>query len=206
MGPDDDPGSSSMSARGRARGTNRSQAAPVVTKFDHITSSITKLKDPLDDTNWITWRERIRRIFHMCHVEPYVYGELKCPDPATDPELFDIWDANDVYAQILITNNISKEQMVHVTCLDTAYDIWKSLEAMHETKDYQIAIAIQRNLFGLRASDGDDIVEHLTQLKKHWERLNVLDDAHFCIPDVLFKRRSLHPLFPHPGMHLSNHT
>ena len=57
-------------------------------------------------------------------------------------------------------------QMVHVTRLDTANAIWKSLEAIHETKDYQIAITIQRPLFRKCAADGDDIVEHLADLKK----------------------------------------
>jgi len=92
-----------------------------------------------------------------------------------------------MYAQIIIMNNISKDQMVHVTRLDTAHKIWKSLEAIHKTRDYQIAIAIQRTLFRQCASDGDDITEHLTQLKRKWERLNVLDDTDFCISNIQFK-------------------
>jgi len=91
------------------------------------------MKETLDDTNWAVWRECIRRIFILCGVDPYVYGHLKRPDPAiTDPTTVDNWDANDIYAQILITNNINKDQMVHVTRLNTANDIWKSLEVIHE--------------------------------------------------------------------------
>jgi len=165
-----------------------SQTPGGIKKIDHAHSSITKMKEPLDDTNWVVWRERIRRIFRLCNVEPYVYGRLMRPDPATtDSDACDLWDSNDVYAQILITNNISKDQMVHVTRLNTAYEIWQSLQAIHETKDYQIAISIQRTLFRKCASDGDDIVEHLTQLKRDWERLNVLDDADFRITDIQFK-------------------
>jgi len=144
------------------------------------------MKEPLDDSNWVVWRERIHRIFRLAGVELYVYGNLPKPDPA-DPANYCIWDTNDVYAQILITNNIAKDQMVHVTRLDTAHEIWHSLMAIHETKDYQIAITIQRALFRKCASDGDDIVEHLTELKKLWERLNVLDDGNFHITDMQFK-------------------
>jgi len=119
-----------------------------ITKRAHVQSSITKMKEPLDDTNWVVWRERIRCIFRLCNVEPYMYSWLKCPDPATaDLEVCDLWDTNDVYAQILITNNILKDQMVHVTRLNTAFEIWQSLQAIHETKDYQIAISIQFSLF-----------------------------------------------------------
>ena len=159
-----------------------------IKKIEHAKSSITKMKESLNDTNWVVWCERIRHIFRLCNVEPYVYGRLMRPDPATtDPAICDLWDTNDVYAQILITNNISKDQMVHVKRLNTAHEIWQSLQAIHETKDYQIAISIQRTLFRKCASDGDDIVEHLTQLKRDWERLNVLEDADFRITDIQFK-------------------
>jgi hypothetical protein len=58
---------------------------------------------------------------------------------------------------------------------------------MHKTKDYQIAVTIQRALFRKCAADGDDIVEHLADLKKQWEHLNILDDADFRITDIQFK-------------------
>jgi hypothetical protein len=167
-----------------------SQAAhttAVIKKLDNVHSSITKMKEPLDETNWVVWHERIRRIFHLCGVEPYVYGKIKCPDPSTNKATYEIWDYNDVYAQILITNNISMGQMVHVTRLNTAHEIWKSLEAIHETKDYQIAITIQRALFQKCASEDEDVIEHLAELKKLWERLTVLDDADFRITDIQFK-------------------
>ena len=177
MGPD--TGSASSSAQA---------TEPVIKRLEHSNSSITKMKETLDNTNWAVWRERIRRIFILCGVDPYVYGQLKRPDPAiTDPATVDNWDANDIYAQILITNNINKDQMVHITRLNSANDIWKSLEAIHETKDYQVAIAIQRSLFRQCASDGDDITEHLTKLKLQWERLNILDDEDFRITDIQFK-------------------
>ena len=57
----------------------------------------------------------------------------------------------------------------------------------HKTKDYQVAISIQRTLFRENASDGDNIVNHLGQLKKHWEQLNVLEDTDFRISDMQFK-------------------
>src|SRR6266540_1823705 len=200
MGPEDNPvshqpsGLPSTNSGGshitRPNVSNGSQPLPDIDmkKLAHVhSSSITKMKESLDDSNWVVWHKRICHIFHLCGVEPYVYGTIGRPDPALDQGLYDIWDANDVYAHILITNNITKDQMVHVTRLNTAHEIWKSLEAIHETKDYQIAIAIQRNLFRKCATEGDDVVEHLTQLKKQWKRLNVLNNADFHITDIQFK-------------------
>ena len=133
---------------------------PVIKKLDHVHTSITKMKDPLDN-NWMIWREHICCIFSICGIDSYVYSKLECPDPALDPEITTTWDINDMYAQIIIMNNISKDQMVHITRLDTAHKIWKSLEAIHKTRDYQIAITIQCTLFRQCASNGDDITEHL---------------------------------------------
>jgi len=199
MGPGNnqpDPGPSSIFSDLAARATtgdtsnssvsNVSQAT-IIKKLNIANSSITKMKEPLDDVNWVVWREQIRRIFRLCGVEPYVYGKLPRLNQATDPVTCDIWDANDVYAQILITNNITKDQMVHATRLNTAFEIWKSLVAIHKTKDYQMAITIQRALFWKCVSDGNDVIEHLMQLKWLWEHLNVLDDSDFRITDIQFK-------------------
>ncbi len=185
MGPGSSPDPSGSSV---TISTSESTGAPspVITRLPCEGSSITKIWDQLDDTNWVIWQERIHRIFALCGVEPYVYGTIPRPSTAY-LESQNAWDGNDVYAQILITNSLGTGQMVHVSRLNTANEIWRSLEAIHETHDYQVAIAIQRTLFGQRAAENNDIVEHLTQLKKQWERLNVLDDEDFRITDIQFK-------------------
>ncbi len=185
MGPASSPDPSGNSATISASGSTE-VTPPIIVKLPREGSSITKIREQLDDTNWVIWREHIRRIFALCSVEPYVYGTIPRPSVAY-PESRAAWDSNDVYAQILITNSLGKDQMVHVSRLNTANEIWRSLEAIHETHDYQVAIAIQRALFGQRAAEDDDIVEHLTNLKKQWERLNVLDDEDFRITDIQFK-------------------
>src|SRR5882757_2346199 len=108
MGPDDDDTSlyaprtgdnvtvtpANLSTVGNANVSIVSHSADMK-KVTFIHSSITKMKEPLDDTNWVVWRELIRRIFHLCGVEAYVYSNSRRPDPDTDPEAFKIWDAND---------------------------------------------------------------------------------------------------------------
>lgn len=166
-----------------------SQDSPVITKLNHVNSDITTMKEPLDDTNWIAWHGRICRIFLLCGVAPYVYGNLKRPDPtSTDPEILGIWDKNDVYAQLLITNNITTDQMAHVTHLETAHAIWNSLKAIHDPPNTPITDTIRRALFRQHASDGDDIAEHLTELKRKWVQFTTLnDDPDTHITDMQFK-------------------
>jgi hypothetical protein len=135
----------------------------------------------------LLWSWKFAVLIGLGPVQSWSFSGHETGLPNTNPEVCDLWDTNDVYAQILITNNISKDQMVHVTRLNTAFKIWQGLQAIHKTKDYQIAISIQHTLFRKCTSDGDDIVKHLIQLKRDWEQLNVLDDADFCIRDIQFK-------------------
>jgi len=83
-------------------------------------ASITRLNEPLDEQNWSIWRERIRRVFKVCGVLPYVDGTLSSPNKQTHPDNFEAWEFNDSYAQCLISNNITANQMMNVSCLVTA--------------------------------------------------------------------------------------
>ena len=88
------------------------QATPripvTIIKIEYRNFSIMKMKEQLDDTNWVVWCELICHIFMICDIEPYVYGQLKCPDLAVDHQMVEVWHTNDMYAQILIVSNISK--------------------------------------------------------------------------------------------------
>src|ERR1700735_707137 len=150
-------------------------------------ASITRLVEPLDETNWNIWRERIRRVFKVCGVLPYIDDTIPCPNKETHPEDYHAWEFNDSYAQCLISNNITANQMINVSRLDTARQMWVSLQAVHASRGYQYAIAIERSLFSTRAEEGQDINEHLNKLKETWEKLNILNNPNFAISDIQFK-------------------
>src|SRR5882757_1210492 len=127
-------------------------------------ASITRLAEPLDETNWNIWHERICHVFKVCGVLPYIDDTIACPKKETHPEDYQVREFNDSYAQCLISNNITANQMINVSRLDTAQQMWVSLQAVHESRGYQYAIAIERSLFSTRAKEGDDINEHLNKL------------------------------------------
>ena len=64
---------------------------------------------------------------------------------------------------------------------------WKNLEAIYEDKSQETVVVIIRNLWHSTAEEEDDINEHLIQLKKYWEHLNLVDNENFKIPEVQFK-------------------
>ena len=119
--------------------TSQSSTAPsstsnTITKVcAHKAGSIIRLSEPLDEKNWSIWRERICQVFKVCSVFLYVDGTIQCLDKTTHPEDFEAWEFHDSYAQCLISNNIIASQMMNVSCLNTAHEMWTSLEAVHES-------------------------------------------------------------------------
>ncbi len=150
-------------------------------------SAITRLNDPLNESNWTTWRGKMNLMLKLCGVDPYVQGKVKCPEETIDPESADNWVFNDTYAKLLITNNVEPAQMVHVGQCSTSHEMWASLVAVHESKGHQTTISYMRNLFHTTADEGDNISDHLNKLKQYWEKLNLLGDGDFKISDLLFK-------------------
>jgi hypothetical protein len=101
-------------------------------------SVVSKLSDQLNDQNWQVWKEWMKHILHLYGVEKYAYGTIERP---TDPENDDIWGENDNYTQVIIVMSISSSEMIHMSQCQMASAMWRSLEAVHETKGHQTIVA-----------------------------------------------------------------
>ena len=77
--------------------------------------AITCTNDCLDDTNWTVWHHQLTLILQICGVQGFALGTIQCPDFSQDPEGATNWDFNDIYARVLIANNITTTQMVHIS-------------------------------------------------------------------------------------------
>ena len=149
--------------------------------------AITKLPEKLIGPNWMTWHVHMITLLGHCRAKPYTMGEIPCPDREVDPISYDNWVVNDNYANFLITNNVDEGPIVHIQSDATSYKAWKSLEAIYEDKSLQTAVAVIRNLWHTTADEDTNINDHLTTLKKYWERLNLVNDDNFKIPEIQFK-------------------
>ncbi len=70
---------------------------------------------------------------------------------------------------------------------NSAYEVWKNLEAMHKVTGHTTVITWIHTLFKCTAKEGDDILQHLNNLKVNWECINVLSLEDFKISDLFFK-------------------
>jgi hypothetical protein len=145
---------------------------PTISLVRTCEGAITKVTgDGLTGPNWVTWQVQMMSLLALCEVEPYVRGEVQQPNKDEDQIGHNNWKKNDNYAKHLITQNVA----------------WKNLEAIYEDKSQETAVAIIPNLWHTTAEEEDDIGEHLTTLKKYWERLNLVDDGNFKILEIQFK-------------------
>jgi hypothetical protein len=79
------------------------------------------------------------------------YGHVQ----GTVPKLSDLaqipkWEQRDLLAQILIKNNTSDEQMVHINqnSIQTAAKMWQSLHAVHELHRQSGVMATKCTFYG----------------------------------------------------------
>ena len=79
---------------------------------------------------------------------------LSKPD-TDDPQAIEAWEEKDLVAQVLIKNNLSDEQMVHVDqdIITTTASMWQSLWAVHETCSKSAITAVKHTFYGMRAVD-----------------------------------------------------
>ena len=176
------------SSSGTPTVSTASSEHPTIPLIKTREGAITKLTgDGLTGPNWVTWRVRMMSLLALCEIESYVRGEIPQPNRDADPVGYDNWKKNDNYAKHLITQNVADEPLVHIQHGSSSHVAWHNLEAIYKDKSQETTVAVIQNLWHTTAEEGDDISEHLTTLKKYWERLNLVDDSNFKIPEVQFK-------------------
>ena len=186
------------SAQGGASGGSTSlnavpeSAVPSTSSISRVPANesvtITRTAEPLNETNWAVWKADMCHMFKLCGIAGYIYGDVTRPDPALDPVSADNWDFNDTYAARIIFSNLAALQKIHVGQDCSAHEMWDNLEAIHEATGHTTIINYVRLLFKCNVEEGDDIIEHLSNLRVTFERIHALSNQEeFKISDLFFK-------------------
>ena len=129
----------------------------------------------------------MKTVLESCGTLDYVTRATQRLDPYADPQGWKNWGINDAFTQMQIQCNMTEPHLVHVSQCKTAYEIWKSLEGVHDNKGHQALVVYMRNFYRCTAEEGNDIIEHLTKMKEGHEHINIIGDPWFYIPDITFK-------------------
>ena len=182
-------------------------SVPINAELDINIGAVSTYKiESLKEGNWIAWRSRMITILQFHHAFGHIEGTV--PKPA-EPTAKTKWEQRDLLAQILIKNNMSDEQIVHVNQanISTAAQMWNSLKAVHEVRGQSAITAAKRTFYGTQAEDTVNIPVHIADMRRQQNKLHQMGCQ---ISDEEFKSvlvMSLSPLWDHfiasyQGMHV----
>src|SRR6202041_3153013 len=141
----------------------------------------------LTDDNWYDWKERMNCVFISCDVTGYIDGTIQWVAPEQDGIGARNWVRNDTWAQQIIMDNVSSTQMNHIRSKRTAHAMYQGLASTHEDMAFYTVNNIENLLQTAKATDSDDLLKHLDNLKGLRDRMNEFPNPDFHLPDVRFK-------------------
>src|SRR6202041_3466612 len=141
----------------------------------------------LTDDNWYDWKEQMNRVFTSCDITGYIDGTIQCVAPEQDGIGARNWVRNDTWAQQIIMDNVSSTQMNHIRSKRTAHAMYQGLASTHEDMVFYTVNNIENLLQTAKATDSDDLLKHLDNLKGLRDRMNEFPNPDFHLPDVRFK-------------------
>ena len=161
--------------RGKKALPHSGPAGGIVKKKSQFNDLI-KLEDSLrlDNTNWVAWQAHMFTMLQCYGVEGYVNETIRCPDPAVDLDGVWNWSCNDNFARVLISWNVTPPEQVHILGCDSAHEMWKNLKDVHGS-GFKTVSTQWRKLFRITAGEGDDIVEHLDNLRQCGKQFEISD-------------------------------
>ncbi|SJL04875.1 uncharacterized protein ARMOST_08246 [Armillaria ostoyae] len=139
------------------------------TLSDQTPSSLFRI-ELLREDNWVPWKRRVTAILRERGLLKYAEGTERKPVPAdakapTAEELEKVrkWEELDGKAQTQIELTLSDSQMIHIAGAITAADIGKLG-----------ILSYRRHLYRTVADESTDIVEHVTEMRRTQEELEML--------------------------------
>ena len=143
-------------------GAKVSEAPYMSTRFLGAISSF-KTPDPLNDENWVAWKGQIWPMLELNGVDSHCEGPGITP-PVTDVDWRAEWDRAERVGRIIISNNLSVPQFIHVSQAATVRQMWDNLRAVHEVHRQQSINALRHTLYDTKAQEGDDILAHAMKM------------------------------------------
>jgi len=192
----------SGTSQSRSSGNNPCTSAPSTTQLNTMATAPTityvvipgglsgiKMDETLDTKsgNWTSWSCLMNYLSQMVDIKEYVGGTLPCPDPMCDPIRTKNWHYNDTCTQMCITNNVSNKLNVHTEGCISAHKMYKMLKGMFKTPSQQDYTEHLHIIFETRATEGSNILDHLTKLKQTWNKVHIFSKKCKLEDDVLFK-------------------
>lgn len=133
---------------------------------DNVQSSMQKL----NDQNYTIWKFKMQLVLSR----DGLWGAVSAARPTTDAD--GAWAQKNEKAKVAIGLALDDSQLLHVMRLETAKEMWDTLQDYHERSSLTGKIHIWRTLYTTRLSEGGSMAEHLNELTALRLRLTALGE------------------------------
>ena len=142
----------------------------------------------LGSNNWMPWKCQMQAILRDLGIEEYTEKNSVPPVAKTPPTEADIrlqkeWKTGDAKAQTQIELVIGDVEMIHISSATTAWEMWKQLTMVKESRGRLGVLATHQALYRATANESVEMVDHISKLQKLQEELHIIGSP---VPDEDF--------------------
>jgi len=140
---------------------------------------------PLDNDNWLAWKETIEDIFRVHKVIDHIDRTAKRPD-TDNINALQAWEEAEDKAHMLLKINLKLSDVPHVTRARTTsvHEAWENLRTIHEMHTQVSTFINERNFLNMHMAESDNVTHHITEMRKLQSQLLLMG----CdIPESKFK-------------------
>lgn len=124
----------------------------------------------LNSENYFNWRFRVE----MMLKDRDLWTHVTSDKPATVDQ--GVWDKEDDKAFSTIALTVEDSQIQHIRSCKSAKLAWKALENVHQQDTPGSRVRILRNIMSQRATDDDNIEDHVNRLNELFQKLFALGE------------------------------
>ena len=120
--------------------------------------------DPLDGTNYDSWKIHMRSILKKQKLWNYVTGDIPMPETTlSNATTVAKWKESDGQAEAEILLAISPGELSQFEGLSSSKEIWDKITKIYETRGPMKIAGLIEKLAVMRMQEGDDIKKHVTE-------------------------------------------
>ena len=131
----------------------------------------------LDETNYTSWKFKMRMVLELHDLWDVVDGTEFCPEEMDGAACSVVKEEVQAYqkrarkAYVLIAMALSDPQLAHIRSFTTGKEAWEKLSEVHEAKGLAARLFLRRKFFTLAKAVDDSMQQHIVKVTTMAEHL-----------------------------------
>ena len=132
----------------------------------------------LGSNNWMPWKCWMQAILRDLGIEEVdsIPPVAKTPLTEADIRLQKEWKTGDAKAQTQIKLAIRDAEMIHISSATMAWEMWKQLTMVKESRGRLGILATRQALYRATANESFEMVDHISKLRQLQEELHIMEN------------------------------